>query len=126
MQLLQPPPIYDSPETFGMKKWFQRVWDYARQQTNIITITAAYTIPGDIYHVRADGTSAAYAVTLPDAKAFPGRKVSIVKIDAVANSITVTRAGTDVIESGTTVVLANQWDNTLLISNGTTGWEKIV
>lgn len=71
-----------------------------------------------------DATAGAYTVNLPAATG-SGQFYIIKKVDASANAVTVTRAGSDNIESGTTVALASQWNSVTLIDYASAKWAKV-
>lgn len=77
--------------------------------------TGAYTAAvGDI--VRCDATSGTFAVTLPSAPAV-GSRIIVKKIDASANTVTITRGGSDVFNAtggSTTLTLTYQFQSVTL------------
>ncbi len=123
---LQKPPVYESKESFGMQGWFQKTWAAMARKSNIVTKTEAYTVMEDIYHVRANATSAIFTVTLPTALGRDGRQVLITKVDSSGNAVTIAANGSDTIEGSATIALAAQWNKALLISNGNNGWERLI
>lgn len=66
-----------------------------------------------------DATSGAITLTLPAASSFVGQMFWFKKIDASANAVTISRAGSDTIDGATTYVLSTQYKYVELISNGT-------
>ena len=118
-------PPEDSAESWIFKRWFCEVFEFLISRIKLTTETTTYTVKADVFYVRGDATSGAFAVTLPTALNSQGRQLLIKKIDVSANAVTVTRAGTDTIEGANTVVLGAQWDKTLLISNGVDTWEIV-
>lgn len=119
-------PVYDEKLSYGMLGWLQRVYEKITEMNGIVTVTSAYTVPENVFYVRADATGGAFAVTIPVALLRDGRRILVKKIDASGNAVTVTRSGTDTFEGSNTISLAAQWAKTLIISNGNNGWEKIV
>jgi hypothetical protein len=87
---------------------------------------AAYTVPDNVFYVRADATAGAFAVTIPEAGSRLGRRLLIKKIDASGNAVTVTRSGSDTFEGSNTISLAAQWAKTYIIAAISGSWEKIV
>lgn len=83
-----------------------------------------YTVADEILGVFGTGGAGGITVTLP-AASVSGRLVYVVKVDGGAGAVTVSRAGADAIEGGTTVALAAQWDSVLLISDGTATWTRM-
>lgn len=90
----------------------------------LINKTAAYTMAATDGIVTADATTAAFTVTLPSANVL-GQLVVIIKKDASVNAVTVSRAGTDTINGGTTASLASQYSSITLVSNGSGAWYKL-
>lgn len=72
---------------------------------------------------KCDGTTAAFALTLPDATKCTRAKFTAFKIDSTANAITVTCAGTQkILTLGglvATFALAAQGNSVTLVSDGT-------
>lgn len=72
--------------------------------------------------IGADATGGAFSVTLPKASLFPlYDELTIEKIDAGANAVTVTANGTDTINGAATKALSAQWQWATLRNTGT-GW----
>ena len=86
------------------------------------TVTAATTVTLDDSLVCADATSAAFAVTLPTARIASGRTFQIKRINAGANAVTVTAAGTNTIDGSATYSLAVQYQSVTVQSDGATWW----
>ena len=82
-----------------------------------VAISAAHTVTlGTFFN--CDATSGAFAITLPAAGSLTNNEARIlifVKSDVSANAVTVTRAGSDTINAGTTHVLSTQYDFLVLI-----------
>lgn len=66
--------------------------------------------------ILVDATAGAVAVTLPDAEASNYWRVTIKKIDPSANAVTITAAGTDLIDGAATKVLATQYASCTIIA----------
>jgi hypothetical protein len=86
------------------------------------TVTAVTRIQATDFSLFCDATAAAFAVYLPAANLAVGRVYCIKKIDATANAVTITAAGTDLIDGAATKALATQWYSRIIQSNGVTGW----
>jgi len=84
--------------------------------------TSAYTIGSRREIHPCDATSAAFAVTLPAASTYQGRKLTIKKTDSSGNAVTVARAGSDTIDGATTYALSAQWKYVTLVSDGSASW----
>jgi len=86
--------------------------------TAIFSETASFNLThGGFYKVNA--TSGAVTVTLPAAASNTGMRVSIKKIDASANAVTIDGNGSETIDGATTSSLASQYDVATLICDGT-------
>ena len=85
---------------------------------------AAYTATPADGLAELNGTTAAFAVTLPDATTCPGAVLRFLKTDASANAITLTAFGAQTVNGMATLVLSTQYQGATLISNGTV-WDKL-
>jgi hypothetical protein len=86
-----------------------------------IESVSANTTLGITHHtLLVDATSGNKTITLPVASAtnVNGRYYVVIKSDSSANTVTVTRAGSDTIEGATTVVLTAQYQKTKLQAYG--------
>lgn len=73
--------------------------------------------------VAASAPSAAITLTLPTAStAKNGFKIIFQKADNTANTISIARAGSDLVNGGLTYTLAQQYDTVEMISDGTSKW----
>jgi len=81
--------------------------------------TAAYTIGASDSLILADGTSAAFTVTLPNAGSLTGEVVTIKRTNSVANNITVGTTSSQTIDGATTKTLGAQWSSITVQSSGT-------
>lgn len=81
--------------------------------------TASVTVAGSDYLVRCTYNTGAITVTLPAIVAGEARTVVIVNASA-SQTVTIVRTGSDTIDDGatTSLVLNNQYDRAVLISNG--------
>ena len=119
-------PVNESIESYGVKVWFQKIYRRWQQEEALTTQTTNYTIPENIFYVRADATLAIMTVTIPPALGRDGRKVLVCKVDSSGNAVTVAATGTDTIQGSASISLAAQWNKALLISNGNNGWERLI
>lgn len=85
------------------------------------TTTTPYTLAVE-YGLLVDATAGAKVVNLPAASSCKGRQYLIKKTDNSANTVTVTRAGSDTIEGSNTAALTAQYDYVKLISDGVATW----
>lgn len=97
--------------------------DIPRVQTAIKT--SAYVITAADDTVLTDATSAGFTVTLPAASAYGKRQLVIKRVDNSANLVTVSRAGGDTIDTGTSFILATGLSAVTLESNGVSVWYRI-
>lgn len=90
--------------------------------------TAAATIsPTDVL-VAVTNTAAAVTLTLPAANSVPSGRMIVVKDasgGAATHNITVTAAGSDHIDAGTTSVISTNYGVVRLMSNGSNGWDVV-
>lgn len=58
---------------------------------DVSLVTGTYTVPADIDDqvILADATAAAFTITLPDAGQFAGKRLTIKRINAAANNVTI-------------------------------------
>lgn len=68
--------------------------------------------------VLVDATGGASVATLPSAVGIPGRRFTVVKVDASANAVSVAGAGGETINGAATSPLSSQWDGVTVESNG--------
>ena len=79
-------------------------------------LTTAATTLGDGDDVLlADTTGGSFAVTLPDATTYAGRRFEVKKMVA-ANTMTLTAAGSDTIDGAATVAVTTQYASYSLVS----------
>jgi hypothetical protein len=83
----------------------------------IRTTTASGAVSVSDYTVLVNNTSDV-VLTLPAASAAPNSVFKIKKISANSNTVTISPAGADVIESGTPLVFSAQWKAVEIQSNG--------
>jgi hypothetical protein len=119
------PPFFDD-ENGGRKSWFSSVFRFIQRRTKTVNVTAAYSVAADVFWVRCDATAGAITVTLPASLDWQGRQIGVIKTDASVNAVTVSRAGSDLINGSSTKSLASQYSKTVVISDGTTNWDVIV
>lgn len=69
-----------------------------------------------------DATSCALTYTLPAASASAGHLLFFKKTDSSGNAVTISRAGTDLIDGATSYCLATQYKYVKLVSDGMSNW----
>lgn len=129
-------PLTDSDPLSDQWTWLTQNWERYQslrrhEATDDFTIddwsaspATATSLAG---YFRCDATSAtggSLEVTLPSASANDGRTLVVKKVDASANAVVVTAAGSDTIDGAATKSLAAQYDHVVLHSNGG-GWDVI-
>lgn len=109
----------------GVSAWFTLDYLGGNRVQNFKSNVGAYTLKPTDCRVLIDATAGAVAATLPAANAVaPGKAFEIKKMDASGNAVTVTRAGADAIEGGTTIALAAQFNSAQVVSDGVSIWYK--
>lgn len=86
------------------------------------TISVAEALSIDLF--RCNSASGAFALTLPVAASCRGLTIDAKKINAEANNVTVTAAGSDTIDGAATYVLSSQYQIVKLTSTGS-GWDIV-
>jgi len=81
-----------------------------------------YTLASEDGHLRVNATGGNVVVNLP-ASIGLGRLVTVIKTDGTGNTVTVTRAGTDLINGANTYVLAAQWDVVQMLDSTAGTWD---
>lgn len=100
---------------------------FSEVDMNLVTKTGAATLLTTETVVLADASTAAFTLTLPSAAATTPRTVYYIKkIDsALANLVTIARAGTDTIDGSTSVILAQRGESIMLETDGTATWQVL-
>ncbi len=86
----------------------------------LVNKTATYTATIADWFIT--GNTNAFTITLPDCATNAGLTFFIKKIGGDANTVTISRAGSDTIEGATTYALATQYKSVTLVSGGGTIW----
>lgn len=123
---LESPPVTDPSTSFTLKEWLRKIQTYVLSRVTVLTTTTSDTVKANIFHNRVDCTAGAITMTLPLASSCPGRQIFFTKIDSGANAVTVAANGSDLIQGSASLTLAAQWSKALLISNGVSGWERML
>lgn len=89
---------------------------------SITNAASPYTLVSEAGYLRCDATSGNITVNLP-ASIGLGRLVTIKKIDSSANTVTITRAGSDTIDGANTEVLTTQYDSVQMIDAVAGKWD---
>ena len=88
-------------------------------KSNVITITAAYTVTASDCTILCDATAGAFDVLLPDAATVPGQIFNIKRIDATTNAVGITTTGGQTIDAYVSGELGvDEGDNVAVQSDG--------
>ena len=92
---------------------------------SIVSAAGNTTLSATRQHVRADATAGAFAVTLPAlADTSAGVIITVKKIDASGNAVTVTASGSDTIDGAATFALGVRYLSVTLQSTAS-AWDVI-
>jgi hypothetical protein len=97
-------------------------WQLLNPASTVETVsnkTAAYTALTSDSVLTCDATSAAFTVTLYTAVGNSGKKLTIKKIDASTNAVTIDANSTETIDGALTLRLSTQYESVTIQSNGT-------
>lgn len=88
-------------------------------KTRTVT-TSSYLVAGDDHTLFVDATSGVIQVTLPDSSLFPGRTLTVKKVDTSVNAVTITPVGADLIDgaANASLVMPNEFMNLVSTSAG--------
>lgn len=85
-----------------------------------VIIVANLTVTTSHWFIFADATAGNIAITLPAATAT--HLIAVKKIDLSVNTVTVTRAGADLIDGAATKVLTLQWESYFFVPDRVSNW----
>lgn len=85
---------------------------------SIATKTSNYSLSTSDMTILADATSGNVTLTLPSASSTSGQVFYIKRIDSSANTVTISRSGSDTIDGMTSFTLDQQYTVSGLVSNG--------
>lgn len=94
-------------------------WTDGSSGSATATKTTNYTVAGTDAVIFADATSGNITITLPVASGLAGYKFYIKRIDASANTCTVSRSSADTIDGQTSFTINQQYTSATVVSNGT-------
>ncbi len=86
------------------------------------SVTADTTLDATHFFVDVDCTSDSIDITLPTVVGINGREYIIRKLDASANTVTITPDGTETINGSSDAVLDEQFESAIIFSNGASDW----
>jgi hypothetical protein len=106
---------------------FKRVLEEMRNRymRRPLAVTQSLTLSAQHGTVLVDATGGAKTITVPKASEQIGRPYTVKKVDASANTVTLSRSGSDNIEGATTYVLSAQHDSVTIQSDAGTNWRVI-
>lgn len=123
---LPPSVVIDSTIAQTTWDWFKKTWNWAMGLCfPAVSQTVAFTADLMHYIYPCDATTASFVATLPLASNSNGKRYVFKKTDASAHTITVTAAGSDLIDGVTTKVLSAQYGEVILVSDGISTWHVI-
>jgi hypothetical protein len=85
----------------------------------LVSVSTTYAVPVTAKTILGDATGAAFDVDLPSAAVWDGRILTIKKVDASANAVTVDADGAETIDGAGTYPLTAQWQSITIQSDGT-------
>ena len=112
--------IADSTQASGVKWGTNTPSGIANM--SIASKTANYTATSTDDAILCDATSASFTITLPAASSNAGKIFRITKTDSSVNTVTIARAGSDLIIGETSQVLYTQYTTLTLFSDGSANW----
>lgn len=109
---------------FALEEFVQKVEDNI---THLLlppsaAVTGTYTARELDKVILADATGGAFTVTLPVAETVKGLVLTVKKIDAGANAVTVDGDGSETIDGATTYALSSQYKFVTVYSDGVEWW----
>ncbi|HSX43168.1 MAG TPA: hypothetical protein VLF59_03720 [Candidatus Saccharimonadales bacterium] len=93
-------------------------WGTANGTFSTTTKTTGYTVTSSDTVVFADATSGNVTITLPTASGVAGYRFYVKRIDGSANTVTISRSGSDTIDGMTSFTLDLQYTAFGVVSNG--------
>ncbi len=86
------------------------------------TVTASGALPVTASIVLADASAGAVTIALPTAASSAGRILTVKKVDASGNAVTLDADASETIDGATTLALAAQYDTARIVCDGTQWW----
>lgn len=95
----------------------------SRQTVLVKSASATIAVTERELIIAANATAAAITLTLPTcALAKNGFKITVLKSDNSANTVSIIRAGSDLLNGATTWVISNQFESSAFVSDGGANW----
>lgn len=98
--------------------------DFFNANSTPRNVNAAYLAVAADGFIRADATPGAFSVTLPPAAQVPGKRMTIKKVDAGANAVTIDANAAELIDGALTKVMGAAYQSATIQSNGV-GWDVL-
>lgn len=115
-------PHEDEDVNWVTKGWFDKIYRWLVGESYVeISQTAAVTL-SDYLVYPIDATSGNLVITLPPAQDYDHKKYIVKKTDSSANTVTITAAGSDLIDGAATKVLTTRYESVEIISDGVSNW----
>ena len=94
---------------------------FGEEEEEVTQISSNYSVQLDDRTIFVDASSGAVVITLLSLTQLPlGHRLTIIKVDATSNAVTITPAGGDTIEGASTLALTARYQKALLLcSSGT-------
>lgn len=114
------PSTTDKDLKIALEEFVARVGDNIDYlfKPSIQSVSADHTSTDLDSVVLIDATGGAKTVTLPLAAQNQGKQLKYKKVDASANAVTISRAGSDTIDGATSYSLASQYKYVAIVSDG--------
>lgn len=87
------------------------------------TITASGNVLAADVMILGNAAGGAITVSLPAAAASSGKRLTVKKIDASANAVTIDGSGAETIDGAATVSLTAQYQSITIVCDGSTWWK---
>lgn len=110
------------PPRYAADPELRDAWARLQRPPGVVSIAAAYQATVADGFIRANATGGAFSVTLPPAAAQPGCEITVKRLNAGANAVTVDGYSTETIDGAATYVLSVQYESVSVVSNGA-GWD---
>lgn len=100
-------------------RWIHTVTAEDYRVRSVVTVTTStYAVVDDDYLILCDASSNAITVALPSASSKEGRELTIKKVDATGNAVTIDGDASENIDGSSSASISSQYESVTLISNG--------
>lgn len=106
--------------SFYFQRWLDTLC--GRFDNEVRTVTASSNVLGTDYLILADATAGAVTIALPKAADSLGRILTVKKLDASVNAVTLDGDGTETIDNAATVAITTQYGSVRLLCDGLAWW----